>query len=279
MVEISTLSKDELIANLWSTDEMIKEIEIIKCEIDKKKATLDLTIHSTEQDHLKAVEKKYYESDDYKANQAFNTLVEKLKAFKGIAILLDLILCVLLGYGLLVLGVKFSYVVIFWLITPIILFLLYQQGTKYYLMKQKPNDIPSLENLLEEAKMTLEYQSIPNSLLANHIRDEITKMSQQQSQLEVTLAEKTVLPEIYRKRAKEVVWYLENLMADNLKEALAALVEEDHRKELKQMIDDQNQEIHQLKDTTAKLMEHNQKLAQKIEQQRQQLLELENKKK
>ena len=68
-------------------------------------------------------------------------------------------------------------------------------------------------------------------------------------------------------------------MADNLKEALAALVEADHRKELKQMIDDQNQEIHQLKDITAKLMEHNQKLAQKIEQQRQQLLELENKKK
>ena len=25
MVEINTLSKDELIANLWSTDEMIKE--------------------------------------------------------------------------------------------------------------------------------------------------------------------------------------------------------------------------------------------------------------
>ena len=68
-------------------------------------------------------------------------------------------------------------------------------------------------------------------------------------------------------------------MADNLKEALTALVEADHRKELKQMIDDQNQEIHALKDTTAKLMEHNQKLAQKIEQQRQQLLELENKKK
>ena len=279
MVEINALSKDELIANLWSTDEMIKEIEIIKCEIDKKKATLDSTIHSTEQEHLKTVENKYYESEGYKANQAYQTLVEKVKAFKGIAILLDLILCVLLGYGLLIFGVKFLYVVIFWIITPIILFLLYQQATKYYLMKQKPNAIPSLESVLEETKMTLEYQSIPNSLLANHIRDEITKMSHQQSQLEVTLSEKTVLPEIYRRRAKEVVWYLENLMADNLKEALAALVEADHRKELKQMIDDQNQEIHQLKDTTAKLMEHNQKLAQKIEQQRQQLLELENKKK
>ena len=83
MVEINTLSKDELIANLWSTDEMIKEIEIIKCEIDKKKATLDSTIHSTEQEHLKTVENKYYESEGYKTNQAYQTLVEKLKAFKG----------------------------------------------------------------------------------------------------------------------------------------------------------------------------------------------------
>lgn len=114
---------------------------------------------------------------------------------------------------------------------------------------------------------------------ANHMRDEIKKLNQQLSELEATLIEKTVLPEIYRMRAKEVVWYLENLMADNLKEALAALVEDDHREQVKQMIEEQNQEINQLKDITAKLMEHNQKLAHKLEQQRQQLVELENRKK
>lgn len=127
--------------------------------------------------------------------------------------------------------------------------------------------------------MSYEYQQIPNSLLANHMRDEIKKLNQQLSELEATLIEKTVLPEIYRMRAKEVVWYLENLMADNLKEALAALVEGDHREQVKQMIEEQNQEINQLKDITAKLMEHNQKLAHKLEQQRQQLVELENRKK
>ena len=96
--------------------------------------------------------------------------------------------------------------------------------------------------------MSYEYQQIPNSLLANHMRDEIKKLNQQLSELEATLIEKTVLPEIYRMRAKEVVWYLENLMADNLKEALAALVEDDHREQVKQMIEEQNQEINQLKD-------------------------------
>ena len=112
-----------------------------------------------------------------------------------------------------------------------------------------------------------------------YLEYEMKKLNQQLSELEATLIEKTVLPEIYRMRAKEVVWYLENLMADNLKEALAALVEGDHREQVKHMIEEQNQEINQLKDITAKLMEHNQKLAHKLEQQRQQLVELENRKK
>ena len=193
--------------------------------------------------------------------------------------LIVLIVCVLLSYALIIFNVKFLYVILLFIITVVIFYLLYQQGTKYYLNKQKPAPIPSLESVIEEAKMSYEYQQIPNSLLANHMRDEIEKLNQQLSELEATLIEKTVLPEIYRMRAKEVVWYLENLMADNLKEALAALVEGDHREQVKQMIEEQNQEINQLKDITAKLMEHNQKLAHKLEQQRQQLVELENRKK
>lgn len=279
MVEVNGLSKDELIANLWLTDEIINEIEIVKREIDKKKASLDSTIAATEQEHLKAVETKYYDSSEYKAHQDYNGLIEKLKDFKGVAILIDLIVCVLLSYALIIFNVNFLYVILLFIITVVIFYLLYQQGTKYYLNKQKPAPIPSLESVIEEVKMSYEYQQIPNSLLANHMRDEMKKLNQQLSELEATLIEKTVLPEIYRMRAKEVVWYLENLMADNLKEALAALVEGDHREQVKQMIEEQNQEINQLKDITAKLMEHNQKLAHKLEQQRQQLVELENRKK
>ena len=213
------------------------------------------------------VETKYYDSSEYKAHQDYNGLIEKLKDFKGVAILIDLIVCVLLSYALIIFNVNFLYVILLFIITVVIFYLLYQQGTKYYLNKQKPAPIPSLESVIEEAKMSYEYQQIPNSLLANHMRDEIEKLNQQLSELEATLIEKTVLPEIYRMRAKEVVWYLENLMADNLKEALAALVEDDHREQVKQMIEE------------AKLMEHNQKLAHKLEQQRQQLVELENRKK
>ena len=279
MNAFNDLSKDELIKNLWLTDENINEIEITKREIDKKKTTLEETISSTKQEYIEMVKKNYYESEAYKAHQSYQSLIEKLDAFRGVAILLDLIVCVLLGYGLIIFNVSFLKVILFWIITPIIVYLLYQQGIKYYLVKQKPAHMPSLETVIEEAKKSLEYENISNSLIANHIRDEVMKLSQQQSQLEVLLAEKTVLPELYRMRAREVVWYLENLMADNLKEALKALVESDHREQIKEMMNEQNQEIDRLKKATETLMDQNQKLIRQVEQQRQQIEELESKKK
>ena len=279
MNAFNDLSKGDLIKNLWLTDEIINEIEIIKREIDKKKTTLEETISSTKQEYIEMVKKNYYESEAYKAHQSYQSLIEKLDAFRGVAILLDLIVCVLLGYGLIIFNVSFLKVILFWIITPIIVYLLYQQGIKYYLVKQKPAHMPSLETVIEEAKKSLEYENISNSLIANHIRDEVMKLSQQQSQLEVLLAEKTVLPELYRMRAREVVWYLENLMADNLKEALKALVESDHREQIKEMMNEQNQEIDRLKKATETLMDQNQKLIRQVEQQRQQIEELESKKK
>lgn len=57
-----------------------------------------------------------------------------------------------------------------------------------------------------------------------------------------------MLPLIYRLRAREVVWFLENLRADNLKEALAALVDSDHRQQMEETVNQQNHEIQKLKE-------------------------------
>ena len=51
---------------------------------------------------------------------------------------------------------NFLYVILLFIITVVIFYLLYQQGTKYYLNKQKPAPIPSLESVIEEAKMSYE---------------------------------------------------------------------------------------------------------------------------
>lgn len=279
MVDSTTLTKDELISNLWLTDEIMSEIEIIKDEIEKKRVSLESTIQSTEQEYLKTVKENYTKSELYQAHQTYDDLIDRMKHLKGIVILIDLIICVLLGYLFIMQGVKLMYVMLFWITVPILTYLIYDQIIKYYLKAKKPKPLPTLDEVIAEVKTSTEYLHISDSLIAKHIKQEMKQLELKIQQLEVLLNEKTVLPDIYRVRAKDVVWYLENQRADNLKEALAALVDSDHREQVKQMIEQQNHEIEKLNEVTEKLIKDNQKLKQQVEQQYQQIIELSNRKK
>lgn len=279
MIDPATLTKDELIKNLWLTDEIINEIDIIKDEIEKKNKSLELTITSTEQEYLKTIEDSYMKSTLYQKHIKYNDLLEHMKSFKGIAVLLDLIICVSLGYLFIIQGIQLMYVILFWIIAPIVLYLIYDKSVGYYLKSKKPSPLPTLEQTIEEAKNSDEYSNIPNSLVAKHIRQEIVQFQQNIQQLEESLDEKSVLPIIYRLRAKEIIWYLENLRADNLKEALAALVDSDHRKQMKEMVEQQNHEIERLNKITERLLKDNNQLKQQIEHQHEQIIQLTNRKK
>lgn len=279
MIDPATLTKDELIKNLWLTDEIINEIDIIKDEIEKKNKSLELTITSTEQEYLKTIEDSYMKSTLYQKHIKYNDLLEHMKSFKGIAVLLDLIICVSLGYLFIIQGIQLMYVILFWIIAPIVLYLIYDKSVGYYLKSKKPSPLPTLEQTIEEAKNSDEYSNIPNSLVAKHIRQEIVQFQQNIQQLEESLDEKSVLPIIYRLRAKEIIWYLENLRADNLKEALAALVDSDHRKQMKEMVEQQNHEIERLNKITERLLKDNNQLKQQIERQHEQIIQLNNRKK
>ena len=279
MVDPTTLTKDELISNLWLTDEIMSEIEIIKDEIEKKRVSLESTIQSTEQEYLKTVKENYTKSELYQAHQTYDDLIDRMKHLKGIVILIDLIICILLGYLFIMQDVKLMYVMLFWITVPILVYLIYDQIIKYYLKAKKPKPLPTLDEVIAEVKTSTEYLHISDSLIAKHIKQEMKQLELKIQQLEVLLDEKTVLPDIYRVRAKDVVWYLENQRADNLKEALAALVDSDHREQVKQMIEQQNHEIEKLNEVTEKLIKDNQKLKQQVEQQYQQIIELSNRKK
>lgn len=279
MIDPTTLNKEELISNLWLTDEMISEMEIVQDEIEKKRISLDATIANTEQEFLKKIHDDYYKSNLYQAHEAYKDLLDKFKHLKTIALLIDLILCVMAGYFLIVSGMPLMYVILFWIIVPICLYLIYDQIVKAFLKKRQPDTLPTLEEVLTEAKQSPEYERISESLLAKHIKQEIKQLQDKNQQLELTLEEKTVLPIIYRLRAREVVWFLENHRADNLKEALAALVDADHRQQMEDAVNQQNHEIQKLKEITEKLSQDNKRLAQKLEQQHQQITELTNRKK
>ena len=246
MVDSTTLTKDELISNLWLTDEIMSEIEIIKDEIEKKRVSLESTIQSTEQEYLKTVKENYTKSELYQAHQTYDDLIDRMKHLKGIVILIDLIICILLGYLFIMQDVKLMYVMLFWITVPILVYLIYDQIIKYYLKAKKPKPLSTLDEVIAEVKTSTEYLHISDSLIAKHIKQEMKQLELKIQQLEVVLDEKTVLPDIYRVRAKDVVWYLENQRADNLKEALAALVDSDHREQVKQMIEQQYQQIIEL---------------------------------
>lgn len=279
MIDPTTLNKEELISNLWLTDEMISEMEIVQDEIEKKRINLDVIIANTEQEFLKKIHDDYYKSNLYQAHEAYKDLLDKFKHLKIIALLIDLILCVIVGYFLILSGMPLMYVILFWIIVPICLYLIYDQTVKIYLKKKQADTLPTLEEALTEAKQSLEYERISDSLLAQHIKQDIKQLQDKKQQLELTLEEKTVLPIIYRLRAREVVWFLENHHADNLKEALAALVDADHRQQMEEAVNQQNHEIQKLKEITEKLIQDNKHLAQKLEQQHQQIIELTNCKK
>lgn len=279
MIDPTILTKEELISNLWLTDEMISEIDIVQDEIEKKRVSLDVTIANTEQEFLKKIHDDYYKSDLYQAHESFQDRLEKIKHLKGIVILIDLILCLVTGYLFIVSGMPLMYVILFWIIVPICLYLIYDQIVKAYLKKNQPDTLPTLDEVLTEAKQSAEYERISDSLLAKHIKQEIKQLKEKKQQLELKLEEKTVLPLIYRLRAREVVWFLENLRADNLKEALAALVDSDHRQQMEETVNQQNHEIQKLKEITEKLSQDNKRLVKKLEQQSQQITELNNRKK
>ncbi|MDB8543061.1 hypothetical protein PNU79_13715 [Turicibacter sanguinis] len=279
MVDPTTLTKDELISNLWLTDEIMSEIEIIKDEIEKKRVSLESTIQSTEQEYLKTVKENYTKSELCQAHQTYDDLIDRMKHLKGIVILIDLIICILLGYLFIMQDVKLMYVMLFWITVPILVYLIYDQIIKYYLKAKKPKPLSTLDEVIAEVKTSTEYLHISDSLIAKHIKQEMKQLELKIQQLEVLLDKKTVLPDIYRVRAKDVVWYLENQRADNLKEALAALVDSDHREQVKQMIEQQNHEIEKLNEVTEKLIKDNQKLKQQVEQQYQQIIELSTRKK
>ncbi|MGL4373998.1 MAG: hypothetical protein ACRCS6_09465, partial [Turicibacter sp.] len=66
---------------------------------------------------------------------------------------------------------------------------------------------------------------------------------------------------------------------DNLKEALAALANEDHREELKQMVATQNLDIAALETKTDQLMMENQRLSQLLAEQQDEINDLQSKRK
>ena len=271
MIEASNLSKELLIKNLWATDEMLNEVEILKSEVDKKQILKENTLKELEEEYLKIIEEKYLSSPGVKRYKRYEDLVQQFKDINGIAILIDLIICVLIGYTLIFLGVgilKTATVVIFLLF---IFYIVYHQVVKVILKSKEPEHPLNLETVIKKAKLEKEYFHLKDALVIQNINQEIKQMNQREIYLKEKLEQQSVLTEIYWPYTRKVIWFLENLVADDLKEALKLLAESNHRDEVKNAIENQNLQIEDLNKRFDKLVEDHKKIVNEINKQREQI--------
>ncbi|MGL4337746.1 MAG: hypothetical protein ACRCST_12715 [Turicibacter sp.] len=278
-IEATTLTKEQLISNIWRTDELIHEIDIVKGEVQKKKDTIQNYVATEQHKYLREAREAYTKSEEVLAYEKHAALVQKTKDFKGIVILIDLIICVLLGDLFFVLGWNFILVLSFWIISPFILFYIYKAVINHTLMKNQPKAPLTESELTQQIMSQSEYIEIANSIVVTYANQEFTQLQLKIENLEQQIREESVLKEIYWSRTRKLVWYLENQMADNLKEALATLANEDHREELKQMVATQNLDIAALETKTDQLMVENQRLSQLLAEQQDEINDLQSKRK
>lgn len=271
MIEASNLTKQLLIENLWMTDEMLNEVEILKAELEKKQLLKANTIKELEEEYLKTVKEKHLASPAVKRYTRYENLVQQFKDIRSIAILVDLIVCVLIGYGLVFLGfgiLKTAVVVVF---LPFIFYLIYHQIVKAFLKSKEPQYPLDLEMVVKKAKLEEEYLTLKDSLSLQYIDSEMKQMIQREMYLKEKLEQQSVLTEIYWPYTRKVIWFLENQMADDLKESLKLLADANHRDEIKKTVETQNLQIEDLNKRFDKLVEDQKKIVAELNKQREKM--------
>ena|GEM_PF-2978119 len=272
MRNASSLTKEELIANLWLTDELISEFDILEEEIKKKNISLQAAVEEAQIDYLRTVEESYYQSAEYHDVKQYEGLVEKFKKNHLRIIFINVIICILIGYVLIYLGLEFWHVLLFWLIVPAAIYGGYRGWQFYYLNSKSPNIfLNPIEDVLLKVKESQEFQQ-QDSLLVRHLKQEIENLEQRKLEGEQKLAAQMVLPLGYRQRIREIIWYLESIESYHLTEALMALDEADYRERTQHMLENQQNEIRNLKDNIEMLIEEN----RIVKEQQKQLLEQSN---
>lgn len=271
MIEAGKLSKELLIENLWTTDEMLNEIEILKSEVDKKQILKEKTLKELEEGYLKIIEEKYLESPGVKRYNRYKKMVQQFTDIRGIVILIDLIICVLIAYLLIFFGLGMLKTVATVGFLPFIFYFIYHQTVKLILKSKEPESPLNLETVIKKAKLEEEYFHLKDSPSIQFIDQEIKQMNQREVYLKERLDQQSVLTEIYWPYTRKVIWFLENLMAEDLKEALKLLAESNYRDEMMKTIESQNVEINSLNNRFEKLIADYKKIVNELNKQREQI--------
>lgn len=107
-----------------------------------------------------------------------------------------------------------------------------------------------------------------DALVIQYIDQEVKQMIQREMYLKEKIEQQSVLTEIYWPYTRKVIWFLENQMADDLKESLKLLADSNHRDEIKKTVETQNRQIEDLNKRFDKLVEDQKKIVAELNKQR-----------
>lgn len=171
------MKREEVLKQLWQLREHLEEQEILEYELQKKERLLKLTVEEAQADYLQEKAAKFYSTIEY--NQQSQS--EKQKNKETILLFVEAALTAL-AVILIFMGLPLWEAAALWLLTL--------AGTK--LLMKKPTNSPVLEEILEAAKSSEDYQSLEHSLLADYLKLEISFLQEKAEQGRKRLTKKSV---------------------------------------------------------------------------------------
>ena len=265
VVDVSKLNREQLLANLYRTDELVKEIDILDHEIEKKEKMRIVSLDALQLNYVNDKLVHYQESDEVKAYERQQAREKAYEEAKGVALVFTVMLPLITGGILFVMNVNLILVATVCVISPILLFAVYYLIGEYYIKNKEIITPKTDEMVYRDARLETSYMQLENEIEIRDLKFEITQLKQKREQTFEQLRSESALKEKYYKKARRLVYYLSNQYADTIKEAILLLENDEHRKVVNDQLDINGKEIKFLRQQLMMLQEQCDRLEVEVE--------------
>jgi len=212
------MNREELLKQLWQIQEWFEEQEIFEYELQKKERLLKLTIEEAQADYLTEQIEVFYSN---KADSPESLKQATTKNLKEHAILFMEIAMTVLGIAFIFLGMPLWQAAIWWVAGLALSKIAIAQFLKFH--GPKPVQEKKLEEILEEAKASEEYQSLEHSLLADYLKLEISFLKNKVEDGRERLSHKPAIAAKNRMELMQIINMIENGEAQTIEQAVKLL--------------------------------------------------------
>jgi len=166
------MKREELLRQLWQLREWVEEQEILEYELQKKEKLLKVTIEEAQAEYLQEKEAKFYASEAYHRIVEKKQAHEKMKKMGNHAMIFTEIAMTILAIAFIFLGMPLWQAIAWWMGVLVFTIIIITSWIKH--SDNLPEKAQILDEVLEEAKSSPDYQSLEHSLLADYLKLEIS---------------------------------------------------------------------------------------------------------